>query len=220
MGPKSYGEVLMRNWATAKGLDEITTAVRQRLSQSRVLHTLGSCHQGVALACRWNVNPDHALVACLLHDIAKEESKSDQRRRIERVGIEFTDDDLEHKPLWHALAAEAVAREEFGIDAEEICRAIRLHPTGDGEMGPLDRIVFLADYIEPSRHWENFEALRRLARQDLVAAADEATIQKTTHVREKKGRALHMRSRRALEAALARRNAANPSAATCATSPR
>jgi len=209
----------MGNWTTAKGLDKIAVAVRQRLSRSRVLHTLGSCHEAVALACRWQVNPTHALAACLLHDIAKEESKPDQRRRIERVGVEFTADDLEHKPLWHAFAAEAVAREEFGVDAKEVCRAIRLHPTGDGEMSVLDRIVFLADYIEPSRNWDGVEALRTLARHDLVAAADEAIVQKTMHVREKKGRALHPRSRRALDAALARRSIASPSGATCTVSP-
>lgn len=191
----------MKQWLDATQLDRITSCLQSRLSPRRVTHTFGACHTAVILALRWGADPSEALAAALFHDIAKEEPRDLQRARIERVASGAMPEAYAEQPsLWHALAAVAVAREEFGLANPAVERAIRLHPTADGEMTVLDAIIFLADYTESMRSWEGVEALRALARRDLWAAVDQAVVGKTQHV-ARRGQGLHECSRRALHTA-------------------
>lgn len=183
---------------TARQLDQILSFLKERLSPHRVLHSVGTAHEALQLAALWGCDPEEALVAGLLHDCAKEEDPSIQRRRINGNGDWADPEDEGFPAIWHAVASAALAAEEFGI-SPEAARAIRLHPTGDAEMTLLDQVVFLADYLEPMRKWEGAEELRRLARRDLAAAVREAVFQKISHVKSK-GKMLHPRALRALEA--------------------
>lgn len=191
----------MKQWLDATQLDRITSCLQSRLSPRRVTHTFGACHTAITLALRWGADHSEALAAALFHDIAKEEPRDLQRARIERVASGAMPEAYAEQPgLWHALAGVAVAREEFGLANPAVERAIRLHPTADGEMTVLDAIIFLADYTEPMRSWEGVEVLRALARRDLWAAVDQAVVGKTQHV-ARRGQGLHEYSRRALYAA-------------------
>lgn len=191
----------MRDWTTAEGLDSIYLFLQERLSAWRRFHALGVAHLAVRLAYHWGVDPNKALLAALLHDIAKEMPLEEMRLRIEKAnGGVFPETYLDYPSIWHALASEAVAREEFGLTCPEVCRAIRLHPTGESEMDPLERIIFLADFIDPTRQWEGVERLRQMARQNLVATCDAAIVCKTEFI-EKQGKSLHIAARRALEEA-------------------
>jgi predicted HD superfamily hydrolase involved in NAD metabolism len=188
---------------TAIQLDEITFILRERLSPQRVLHSLGTSHSAVFLANRWGCDPDEALLAALLHDIAKEESPSAQREIIVRSARWHNPEDDAFPSIWHAAASAAVACEEFGA-SETVGRAIAIHPTGDAGMTLLEKIIFLADYIEPTRTWQGVGDLRELARQNLEEAAHAAIFKKTAHVNEKR-KPLHPRSQRALAEAEKRR---------------
>jgi nicotinate-nucleotide adenylyltransferase len=188
----------MRNWTTAARLDQVYTALGERLSPRRMLHVLGACHTAVTLAERWGGDPSAALAAALLHDIAKELDLKNH------PGLSEMDaEDAAHPGVWHAALGASLAREEFGVDSPLVERAIRVHPTGDGEMSLLDRIVYLSDYIEPCRTHPGARRLRELARRDLAAAADHAILEKTDYV-QGKGKTLHARSERARAATIAR----------------
>ncbi|HBF33713.1 TPA: phosphohydrolase [Candidatus Sumerlaeota bacterium] len=176
-------------------IDHITATLYQRLSPGRVLHCIGTAHAAVTLALRWSANAEDALVAALLHDIAKQEPEDVLRRLMQESGASLTDE-APFQKVWHAAAGALIARRDFGA-SEEAARAILLHPTGDAGMSVLEQIIFLADYIEPSRAWDGVNDIRALARQDLQAAVHDATKRKTAHVRER-GTELHPRSCRAL----------------------
>ena len=188
----------MEHRISAHQLDQIYTLLQQRLSPRRVQHTLGAAQTAVRLAQRWGADPTEALVAALLHDIAKEHAHGDLECLIEKNSREITEDDRSHPGVWHAVAAEVIAREELGVTSPEIGLAIRIHPTGDAEMNLLEQIIFLSDYIEPTRVYNGVEELRRLAREDLNAAIDAAILHKTDYI-TRRGKTLHARSRRALE---------------------
>lgn len=188
---------------TAVRLDEITAILHERLSPPRVLHSLGASHSAVVLANRWGCDPGEALLAGLLHDIAKEEKPSAQREIITRSERWHDPVDDPFPAIWHAVAGAAVACEEFGAP-ETVGWAIALHPTGDAGMTLLEKVIFLSDYIEPTRVWRGVGDLRDLARLDLEEAVWVAVLKKTAHVKSKR-KPLHPRSQRALVEAEKRR---------------
>lgn len=191
----------MQDRPTACQFDFIYTVLHQRLSPRRIYHTLGAAHMSLLLAHRWGCDPDCALTAALLHDIAKEQKHDEILSQIEQdLQVVMHPDDRHFPDIWHALAGEIVARKDLGISSPEVGVAIRLHPTGDGEMALLEKIIFLADYIEPTRSFDGVDDLRRLAWEDLDKAVDLAIVRKTGYLREN-GRKLHGRSQRALNKA-------------------
>jgi nicotinate-nucleotide adenylyltransferase len=177
-------------------IDLILAALSQRLPRRRVLHCIGTAHAAVFLAGRWGANMEDALLAALLHDIAKQEPEESLRCLLVESCGDIAAEAPFHK-VWHAAAGSVVARRDFGVN-DAVAHAILLHPTGDANMTLLDQIIFLADYMEPSRAWDGVNDLRALARQDLQAAVDDAIQRKTAHVRER-GIELHPRSQRALD---------------------
>jgi predicted HD superfamily hydrolase involved in NAD metabolism len=177
-------------------LDSILTALHQRLPYRRALHCIGTAHAAVSLALRWGANVEDALLAGLLHDIAKSETEKSLLHLLNESGVNPADY-ASFPKVWHAPAGSVIARREFGMN-DAVARAILLHPTGNANMTLLEQIIFLSDYMEPSRSWDGVNDLRVLARQDLQAAVDDSVLRKTSYVREK-GNELHPYSLRALE---------------------
>ena len=129
-----------------KSEEEIISSLKKRIKPSRFQHTLGVIETAEALASAWHYpHPEKARLAALLHDCAKSES-----------------DALGHAPL-----GAVIAREEYGIRDAEILDAIRWHTTGRAEMSVLEKIIFIADYIEPGRdRAPHLDMLRKLAFSD------------------------------------------------------
>jgi len=157
-------------------------------------------HLAVALAHRHGEETARAAIAALLHDCGRfptlEAIESEARRR----GFEIPEEDRDFPKIWHAALSAHIAETEFGVTDNEILHAIRVHPTGDGEMSRLDKIVFLADYIEPTRKFEGLNELRDLALRDLEEGFREALSRKIRYV-QSLGRRLHPRSIAAWRAA-------------------
>jgi predicted HD superfamily hydrolase involved in NAD metabolism len=208
----------MRDWLTPTRLDTITRTLRERLSPYRLAHTWGAAHWALHLSARWGADDAEVLAAALFHDIAKEEPIDRQRARIVEdlgaVPAEYEDQTF----VWHALASAAVARREFGVPVPEVWRAIALHPTAGPGLSLLEKIVFLADYTDPTRHWAGVEAMRELARRDLQAAVDAAILSKTAHVLEQ-GRSLQYQSLRARQEAQTRLRVETPEPANINSTP-
>ncbi|OPZ10286.1 MAG: putative nicotinate-nucleotide adenylyltransferase [candidate division BRC1 bacterium ADurb.BinA364] len=159
---------------------------------------LGVCQSSVVLAEIQGLDPAKAALAALLHDIAKETPNPELARDLARRGRPIDPEDEDYPKLWHALAAAVWAEQDFGVGDAEILEAIRLHPTADGPALPLARVLFLADYTDPTRDWSGAAELRRLARDDFDAAMAQAVRQKIEYVRSR-GYAIHPRALRALE---------------------
>lgn len=140
------------------------------LKPKRVPHVLGTEQEAVRLARRWGEDEGDAAEAAILHDITKKLDMNEQLQLCERYGIITDNSEKENIKLFHAKTGAALSKDLFGVPAH-IESAIRWHTTGRVGMTRLEKIVYLADYIEPTRHgFEGLEELRELAYEDLDGA--------------------------------------------------
>ncbi len=152
------------------------------LKYQRIPHVLGTEQEAIRLAERYGADVEKARVAALLHDCTKKLNMEQQLELCGRYGISL--DELEQKALklLHAKTGAAVARDVFGVDAD-VYSAIWWHTTGHGNMTLLEKIIYLADYIEPSRDFPGVDKLRRVCYKDLdegLLLGLEMTIQEMT----------------------------------------
>ena len=143
--------------------------VKGQLTEKRYIHTIGVMETSIALAKRYGADPKKAELAAIFHDYAKFRPEEEMKRII--LEQNMPKDLLEYHPeLWHAPVGAFLAGEEAGITDKEIVSAIRYHTTGRAGMALLDKIVFLADYIEPGRSFPGVDAVRECAEKSLDAA--------------------------------------------------
>ncbi len=135
----------------------------------RVPHVIGCCETAARLARRWGADEALAARAGILHDVTKALSKSAQLLLCEKYGIMTTTFERENYKLLHARTGAAVARDIFG-ESEPVYQAIYWHTTGRADMGLLEKLLYLADYMEPHRAFDGVETLRNLAETDLDGA--------------------------------------------------
>lgn len=152
-------------------LRKLRRAMEKVQDAKRFEHTLGVEFTAASLAMRYGCDIEDAQTAGLLHDCAK--CLSDERRVAicEKNNIPITDLESRNPFLLHAKAGACLAKKKYGVRNPDILNAIRSHTTGRQGMSLLEKIVFIADYIEPSRkHAPNLEEVRKLAFTDLDAA--------------------------------------------------
>ncbi|SEP88136.1 putative HD superfamily hydrolase of NAD metabolism [Lachnospiraceae bacterium RM5] len=169
---------------------EILENLHKELDDYRFIHTLGVAYTASMLAMAYNYNIDDAYLAGLLHDCAKCIPNDEKIRLCEENNIKIDKLEYENPSLLHAKLGEYVANKKYGIENKEILRAIRLHTTGYSDMTLLDKIIYVADYIEPKRDKaRNLEYYRDLAFKDL----DKTTfmiIEDTINYNKEKGKEL------------------------------
>jgi predicted HD superfamily hydrolase involved in NAD metabolism len=134
-----------------KTYNEITGRLATGLDTDRYVHSLGAAFTAAALAMRYNADVDKALLAGLLHDCAKCFSAEECYVLCEEAGIELSPLERRNSSLIHAKLGTYIAARDYGVDDPEILDAIRTHTTGCPGMTDLQKIVFIADIIEPNR---------------------------------------------------------------------
>lgn len=139
------------------------------LKPKRIPHVAGCEQEAVKLARRWGADPDEAAEAGILHDITKKLELNEQLILCRKYGIILDEVEQRSVKLLHAKTGAAIARDEFGV-SDEVYEAIKWHTTGKADMSLLEKIIYMADYIEPTRDFEGVDRLRRLAYSDLDAA--------------------------------------------------
>ena len=165
-----YAEIIRRRYYGAKPeLTWLRSKVLDYLDEYRVAHVAGCESEAVALARQWGEDPELAAEAAILHDITKRCTKDQQLQYCEKYGIINDNSEIQNKSLLHAKTGAALARDLFGID-DAVYEAIRWHTTGKPDMTRFEKILYLADYIEPTRDFDGIEELRALAYEDLDAA--------------------------------------------------
>ncbi|WP_438446182.1 bis(5'-nucleosyl)-tetraphosphatase (symmetrical) YqeK [Gorillibacterium sp. sgz5001074] len=153
----------------ALGMDSLKERVRSQMPEKRWAHTLGVMESSVELAGRFGGDPVKAELAALLHDYCKYWPVDKQKDALLRHNA--AGDLLGHdKALWHGPAAAAVIPGELGITDPEVLDAVRWHTSGREGMTLLDKIVCLADYIEPGRDFPGVHRIRKLAEHSLENA--------------------------------------------------
>lgn len=172
LAPAVYGLILRKGlYGTAADLkhlplSQLRPAALSYLKRRRIPHVLGTEQEAIRLAARYGADVEKARRAALLHDCTKKLDMEEQLSLCRQYGIQL--DGLEQRALklLHARTGAEVARDVFGVD-DEIYSAIRWHTTGHAHMTLLEKIIYLADYIEPSRDFPGVDRLRKVCYEDL-----------------------------------------------------
>lgn len=158
--------------------DELIQAVSSQMPAKRWEHTKGVMETAVILADRFGADPVKAELAAILHDVAKYWPV----QKLQQMMVEHAlSEELLHydKQLWHAEVGAFVAEHEYGVTDTDVLNAIRYHTSGRVGMTLLDKVVCLADYMEPGRDFPGVNNIRDLANHSLeeaLAAGFDSTI--------------------------------------------
>ena len=150
-------------------MDRLEQVVISLLKPSRVKHVLGCRDTAVELAKRWGADVTDAARAGILHDVTKAIDGPLQLTLCAAYGKLLDDFSKRYPKTLHALTGSMVAKRIFG-ENEAVVSAIEFHTTGRADMTLLEKIIYVADYMEPNRDFPGVERLRELAFTDLDAA--------------------------------------------------
>ncbi|WP_194609185.1 bis(5'-nucleosyl)-tetraphosphatase (symmetrical) YqeK [Clostridium vitabionis] len=149
----------------------IREKLKKKLPPARFEHTLGVCYMSVALAMRWGADIHKAELAGLLHDCAKQWKSSEIVAVCDEKGVRLREEERRTPSVVHQTLGAWMAEHTYGVKDQEVLSAIACHTTGRPGMSTLDKIVYLADFIEPDRKMlDCMDAIRREAFVDLDGA--------------------------------------------------
>ena len=161
---------------------EILYDLSKELTTRRFRHTQNVAATAVRLADKLGYDAEKARLAGILHDCARGMKSSEMLALLDRHHVELTALEKKQTSLLHAQAGTILAAEKYGVSDPEILQAILLHTTGGSKMTLLDRIIYLADFIEPARSFPGVQRLRELAETDFNAALLAAFDHTIVHV--------------------------------------
>lgn len=141
---------------------KIVDYIEHHLTEKRRIHTYGVAQEARALAIHWGEDPEKAELAALFHDFCKSASH-----------------------LTHGELAAKMMKEEYGITDEDMLHAVHYHTTGRPGMSLLEKIIFLADAVEPNRTYSGVKEIRDLAYKNLNRACILAMERTIAYVKEK-----------------------------------
>ncbi len=148
---------------------DIRSRLSRILKKRRLSHTMLTACEAVKLACRYGADPKKARLAAVLHDCVKLPNK-ELIAFCEQNCYDLTDDERENPYLIHARLGAVLAEQDYGVADPEVLMAIRNHTLGRVGMSMLEKIIYVADKIEPSRDYEGLDEIRELAYKDIDGA--------------------------------------------------
>jgi predicted HD superfamily hydrolase involved in NAD metabolism len=150
--------------------EEYKAVIKPFLSEKRYHHSICVSEAAVKLAKRYGADPLKAQTAGILHDIMKDLPPEQQLEKMKQYGIKLTEIELAAPKLWHAMLGAEYIKNELHIEDTEILNAVRYHTTGRKNMTPLERVLFMADFISADRDYPGVEELRKAAHKDMNTA--------------------------------------------------
>ena len=132
-------------------IQKIIAELEKGLDAKRFGHTIGVAYTAACIAMRYDYDMDRAYLAGLLHDCAKCLTHKERLAYCEKYNLPVTEVEASNPALLHAKVGADMCKRKFKIEDEGICNAILYHTTGHPDMSMLDKIIYIADYIEPSR---------------------------------------------------------------------
>ncbi len=189
LAPAVYGYVLRERLYNVPvdlkqlSLSQLRSVALSYLNYRRIPHVLGTEQEAIRLAERYGGDVEKARRAALLHDCTKKLGMEEQLALCKQYGIQLDELEQREVKLLHSKTGAAIARDIYGVD-DEICSAIWYHTTGHANMSKLEKIIYLADYIEPSRNFPGVDKLRKVCYEDLdkgLLLGLEMTIEEMTN---------------------------------------
>ncbi len=153
-----------------KALEPLDQYLRENLTPQKYEHSYRVAEYAVSLAEIYGLDTLQVYLACLLHDATKCWGKKRQLAYLDKRRYRLSAEDQCAPQIYHQISGALFAREKFGVRDNTIINAIKCHTTGRENMNMLDKILFLADSIEPARSYDGVEDMRRIARTDLDRA--------------------------------------------------
>ena len=158
-------------------MKKIYKYLKKHLTKERYLHTIGVAYTATSLAMKYNPDTTNsqfikkAEIAGLLHDCAKCMDNNKKIKLCNKNNIKYTSFEAEQPNLLHGNVGAFIAQSKFDINDEDILNAIKWHTTGHPDMSLLEKIIYIADYIEPSRRpIQELDEIRKLAFEDIDKA--------------------------------------------------
>lgn len=155
-----------------KPTKKLEEKLKNSIPPKRYKHVMGVCEEAVKLAHQYGADETKAYTAALLHDCAKGYTQEEQFRLCSEYGVKLDKISKKCPAVIHAPLGAEVARREYKIDDEEILGAIAWHTVGKARMTLLEKIIYIADMIEPSRDFKGVKKLRKKSYEDI----DEAVL--------------------------------------------
>ena len=175
LSPAVYGYIL-RHGLYGAGRDlkrlpdrELRACSYSMIRAKRIAHVKGTEEEAVRLARRWGADEEHARRAAILHDCTKYLELDEQLQLCAKYGIVLDELEQQAVKLLHSKTGACVARHVYGV-SDDIYEAIFWHTTGKADMTLLEKLLYIADYMETTRAFPGVERLRALAYEDLDAA--------------------------------------------------
>lgn len=144
--------------------------IKKYMTDERFKHTLGVVKTAVKLAKLYGESPENAEIAALFHDIARDFSDDELIQLSRQYGFTVEEIEVSVPQLLHGKVGAALAKDKYGVKDKNILDAICFHTTGRKKMTKLDKIIFIADMVEPGRDFPGVEKLREVVWQDLNRA--------------------------------------------------
>jgi len=168
----NYSYIIKNRFYGAKpDWDWLRSRAHSMLNPLRVPHVSACEREAVKLAERWGVDTDDAREAAILHDITKKLDLNENMRILEKHGITVGELGYNEEKLLHSITGSLLAKSEFGV-SDDVADAIEWHTTGRAQMTMLEKVIYIADYIESTRDFPGVDELRRKAYKNI----DEAMI--------------------------------------------
>jgi len=148
--------------------NEMVKKLESKLSPKRFVHSIGVEYTAANLAFLYGADVEKARVAGILHDCAKYIPTDEKLKKAKKYGIKPSKCEIANPDLIHGKLGACLAKEKYGVDDPEILSAIAYHTTGHPDMTLLEKIIFVADYIEPNRRIiKDLPEIRREAYVDI-----------------------------------------------------
>lgn len=164
--------------------EQLLVKMQQLLPEKRFKHCLGVEQAAIDLAGRFGVDVEKAGLAGLLHDYAKKLSDEEFLALIDKYALDSALKDWGNN-VWHGMVGIYKIQEDLGLTNPEILRAIEIHTVGSTQMSDLDKVVYVADYIEPNRDFPGVEQAREIAHISLNQAVAYETAHTVEHLAHK-----------------------------------
>lgn len=192
--PAPVAEYVFAHGLYGQEFGQMARQLQRTLSEYRFRHTLSVAETALWLAYKTGVDPQLAHLAGMLHDCAKGMDAPTLLHLIKTGGVSADELELSMPALLHAPAGAVLARTQYHVNNPAVLSAIRWHTTGRRNMTDLEKVVYLADMIEPTRaYFPGLERIRALAAQDLTGAVRLAAALSAEYV-ARRGKKLHPRT--------------------------
>lgn len=144
--------------------------LKEDIGINRYNHAIRVRDTAIELAKKFHCDINKAMLAGLLHDCGKYHDKDYLLKQAFKFGIMSDESLINNKHIIHAPLGAIIAQREYNVDDDDVLSAIRYHTTGRENMTLLEKIVYLADYIEPERDFHGLAEVRALAKENIDLA--------------------------------------------------